>query len=436
MYEMKNGIRDGTAELFDDGILKLRWRMKSGVRDGSYVLFENGVAVMEGRWDDLGKEEERVILNHRSGLKMVILYNGTIIYEGGYNTEMEREGCGFEFENGVLKCYGKWEKDHLIELKQRFLSQSQMIEYADGSTSDLLSHRPVYVGGCQFDQTSGLMKRNGSGRVLNKDTGICEYESEWENGEETESKRVSLHDGWYHEHDSNEPIISFPSISSPFTIEELTIGDDNLCDPTVSTLQLSHLPTLKTIQIGDNCGLSIHTVLLEFLDSLQLLTIGKHAFTTCKSNWPIEHSNRTFTINHCSRLEFIHIGESTFSDYSSFSLTDLPALSSLSLQSHSFIFAPDFSLTSSFCFIVDRRFAETEIGSIGSLLFLFLSLHLFSESLLLSLFIRSPASSVHFPPVGSSTWRRQKGQETNRFPTLRFCKLTPHEMCSFTIPFN
>ena len=262
MYEMKNGVRDGTAELFDDGILKLRWSMKNGERDGSYVLFNNGIVVKEGKWSDLGKEEERVIVNQRSGLKMRILNKGMTVYEGEYNAEMKRDGYGFEFENGVLKCYGKWENDRFMKMKQRFLNSSEMIEYADNSTLDLLSHRPVYVGGYEFDETSGCVKRNGHGRVLNENSGICDYESEWENGKEIESKRIFLHDGWYHMPTSNQPMMAIPSIiPSPLTIEELIIGDDNLCDPTISTLHLSHLPKLKRIEIGDNCGVTINSVL-------------------------------------------------------------------------------------------------------------------------------------------------------------------------------
>ena len=61
VYEMNNGIRNGTAQLFDDGVLKLKWNMKNGVRDGSYVLFDKGIVVREGKWNDLGKEEERMI---------------------------------------------------------------------------------------------------------------------------------------------------------------------------------------------------------------------------------------------------------------------------------------------------------------------------------------------------------------------------------------
>ena len=51
VYEVKDGVRDGTAELFDDGMVKMRWTMKQGVRDGSYVLFDKGVVVREGTWN-------------------------------------------------------------------------------------------------------------------------------------------------------------------------------------------------------------------------------------------------------------------------------------------------------------------------------------------------------------------------------------------------
>ena len=319
-----------------------------------------------------------MITNHQSGLKMTIRNNGVIVYEGGFDAEMKRDGYGFEYANGVLKCYGKWKDDQLVEVKQRFLSPSEMIEYAPGATSYLLSHQPVYVGGYEMDEASGIVNRNGHGRVMDPDTGICDYESEWENGKEIESKRISLHDGWYHVPMSNQPMIATLSIiPSPLTIETLTIGDNSLCDPTVSTLHLSNLPNLKSIEIGDNCGVTISDVLLEFLDSFHSLRIGKKSFTTCESNWPIERSNRTFTIHHCLALESIEIGESSFSDYSSFSLTDLPFLSTLSLQSHSFIFSPILSLTSNSVSFVNRRFTEAEIGFVRTMLLLLLSFHSF-----------------------------------------------------------
>lgn len=167
---------DGTAELFDDGMVKMRWTMKQGVRSGSYVLFEKGVVVREGSWNDVGNNEEIVFENRRSQRTMVIRFNGEKVYEGGFNDKMERSELGYEYENGKLKWFGEWKNNSLVELKQRFVDDEEMIEYAQGSATDLLSRKPIYIGGYQLDEKSGLMKRNGRGRVLNEWTGVCVYE--------------------------------------------------------------------------------------------------------------------------------------------------------------------------------------------------------------------------------------------------------------------
>ena len=202
VFEVKNGVRDGTAELFDDGIVKMRWTMKNGVREGSYVLFDKGVVTGEGKWEDIGKSEDRVVENRRSGLIMVIHFNNAIIYEGGFNESMQRNGFGLEYENGVLKRGGEWKDDELVYLSQRFLNDSEMIEYSSGSTYDLFSHRPVYIGGYCKDELSGQIVRDGRGRVLDEWSGVCEYESEWDGGKELTDRRVTLREGWYcgHEH--------------------------------------------------------------------------------------------------------------------------------------------------------------------------------------------------------------------------------------------
>ena len=202
VFEVKNGVRDGTAELFDDGIVKMRWTMKNGVREGSYVLFDKGVVTGEGKWEDIGKSEDRVVENRRSGLIMVIHFNNAIIYEGGFNEKMQRNGFGLEYENGVLKRGGEWKDDELVYLSQRFLNDSEMIEYSSGSTYDLFSHRPVYIGGYCKDELSGQIVRDGRGRVLDEWSGVCEYESEWDGGKELTDRRVTLREGWYcgHEH--------------------------------------------------------------------------------------------------------------------------------------------------------------------------------------------------------------------------------------------
>ena len=135
IYEVKKGVRDGSAALFSHGMVKMRWRMKKGVRDGKYVVFENGVAVREGAWSDVDVNEERVIENRRHGMVMAIRLDGKLIYMGEFNQSMERNGNGYEYEDGELKRYGKWENDKLIELKQEFTDAHEMIEYGSDTTS-------------------------------------------------------------------------------------------------------------------------------------------------------------------------------------------------------------------------------------------------------------------------------------------------------------
>lgn len=68
VYEVKNGVRDGTAELYNDGMISMRWTMKEGARDGRFLIYDRGVVVREGRWSDIGNDEERVINNSKADL--------------------------------------------------------------------------------------------------------------------------------------------------------------------------------------------------------------------------------------------------------------------------------------------------------------------------------------------------------------------------------
>ena len=355
VYEMKDGVRNGRAELFDDGMVKLRWTMKNGVRDGSYVLFDKGVVVREGTWNFEDNGEERIVDNTHEELKMVIRTNGEVVYEGDYNTKMERSGYGYEFENGLMRRYGKWEKDVLVELKQRFVSEKEMIEYASGSTCDLISHRPIYIGGYIRDEASGTMKRNGFGRSLDGDTGVCEYESEWENGVEKESKRVPLYNGWYHKHGTSEstrraigetePILvgTRALMKYPPEVEELRVDSSDFNEPSMTELKLSGLTGLKRVVIGDTCFINVRSFELSGLDALETVVIGKKNFTTTTAGPRKDGSCR---IVNCARLKSISLSDWSFGDYHAFELSNLPSLQSLQMGECCFYWSPSFALTS------------------------------------------------------------------------------------------
>ena len=357
VYEVKNGVRDGTAELFDDGMVKMRWRMKNGARDGKYVLFDKGVVVREGRWMDIGNSEERVIDNSKVELSMVIRKDGEVVYQGGYGEMMQRKGLGMEYENGVLKQFGEWEDDELVELKQRFVNEYEMIEYGKGSNQNLFSHRPIYIGGYIFDEASGLMKRSGPGRVMNKLTGVCKYESEWDNGVEKKDKRVVLYDGWYCDHDPGqstreaitkatlETVVSPLSLlSGPLRIEEVKTGNRVFNDASMEKLQLSSLPNLKRLEIGNDCFGSTRLFDLQDLSELQTVTIGKRSFTLSRSRPSTKREDGLCRLTNCPKLTSFQVDMSSFLDYNTLSLNDLPSLQQLQLGSDCFYGADSFLL--------------------------------------------------------------------------------------------
>lgn len=397
VYEMKDGIRDGTAELFDDGMVKMRWEMKNGVRDGKYVLYDKGMVIREGRWNDVGKEEERVVENRRSGLMMVVRVNGIVDYEGGFNSLMQRDGMGFAYENGVLRRYGRWKEDEMVEVKQRFVSSTEMIEYANGSTSDLLTHRPVYVGGYQLDEQTGEMKRHGYGRVLNERSGICEYESEWILGEEVVSKRVlPCSDRYQHPSEEfiseREPKISSSSqkddplsdqafvesvhqlvdyydskydtvlssiseesfslcslLSLPNCLKEITLADHSYNDVHVRVLRIENMCKLTSLRVGAHSFRNVRYFQINEMEALESLIVGGYSFTLTTEGVTREQQSGVCSISSCPHLQSIEIGSYCFSDYHSFKVENLPALETLYLRNDTFVCTQCFSLQG-YCF--------------------------------------------------------------------------------------
>ena len=360
VYEMKDGNRDGTAELFDDGMVKMRWEMKNGVRDGKYVLYDKGMVIREGRWNDVGKEEEKVVENRRSGLMMVVRVNGIVDYEGGFNSMMQRDGMGFAYENGVLRQYGRWKEEELMEVKQRFVSSTEMIEYANGSTSDLLTHRPVYVGGYQLDEQTGEMKRHGYGRVLNERSGICEYESEWALGKERKGNRVSMNDGWYHDHPHSDSTREVTNGTTPLVIGNIVLATNPLelelfCTSSncynninVTRLQLIGLPRLKTVAIGSNSFGSVRIFEIVGSNELESIAVGNCSLTYARSDADVYYSTQadgSFRVVDCPKLKTISIGDHAFSDYHSFELSNLPSLQKINIGWQCFYRAPSLVLS-------------------------------------------------------------------------------------------
>ena len=209
IYETKDGVYDGMAELYKDGMLKIRWEMKNGKRDGLYVQYKKGLVIKKGRWKDVGADvvEERWVENRPGSIRMIITSFGKTVFIGGFDDNLEKNGYGIEFNpDGSPSMSGLYRHDKLVWLHQRMDSSSEMTEFAIFPThnddeyvekDDCVFMHPEYTGSYLYNEDTNTIQRDGAGYLIDKQTGCCIAKSEWEKGVEVESKRVPLYDGWY-----------------------------------------------------------------------------------------------------------------------------------------------------------------------------------------------------------------------------------------------
>lgn len=336
VYEVQNDKCNGAAELFDNGVVKLRWRMKDGIRDGKWILFHEGMVSKEGRWSDDNQPERRLIINEVGGPTMVISRNDTIIYKGGFNESYEREGYGVEYEKGVLKRRGTFRRDAMVHLCQVFVDENTMIEF-DGNEEednmDVLSRRPVYVGGFTYNDSLRVYQRSGRGRLLSKRDGLC---GELENG-------CKLTGGWYVARDSGEslrvavvPVMTaegfeafLPSLSSA---EELVVPADRWQTQPPVSYELLSLPRLRSLTIQPQSSLLSVRFVVRSLPLLERIVVENARAGGAAGMASAE----LFSVAFCDKLATISIGNETFRRYKKCEMKELPALRSLCFGSDSF----------------------------------------------------------------------------------------------------
>ena len=372
---MKEGKVEGRCQLFNRGILSLAWMMKNGKRVGGITEYENGKAISKEGWDSLlenGGGDRRMIENSKEGLIMTIRRkgkenegddDGCVIYRGGFDEEMNRDGYGIEYdtENGKEKIEGYWSKDKLIRMIREFdADNNQMIEYAecndenDESNMEILNRIPIYIGGYCIE--NGKYVRNGVGYLIDEKSGTANRESEWKNGIEKKECGIDLYEGWYVEGMSEsirsvlknknpsemktEPTVIVPAkrieIHSSGELNELDLKvtelviSPNSCND-MNELSLTKFKWLESIEIGNDCFGSVKTFKMDGLTRLKTIKIGKNSFTQ-KKNSNGNDKLKSFHILNCESLILIQIGEYSFSDFAGqFNLNNLPQLQSIQI---------------------------------------------------------------------------------------------------------
>ena len=125
-------------------------------------------------------------------------------------------------------------------------------------------------------------------------------------------------------------------------LNTLTIGNESFKQ--VTSFSINTLPSLETVEIGDNCfGAIANNIYINSLPELTSLKIGRYSFYDKTSD---NRVNCTFQVFNCSQLLLIEIGEYSFGKYEGeLKLLSLPALQNLTIgsienESNNFMYSP------------------------------------------------------------------------------------------------
>ena len=95
-----------------------------------------------------------------------------------------------------------------------------------------------------------------------------------------------------------------------------------------SSLKLTNLPHLESISIGDNCFQNAESFQVDGLENLKQITIGHDSFINTLS---LQLTNQSFKVTNCNKLQTISIGSSSFAAFNTFIVEHLDSLAKLEI---------------------------------------------------------------------------------------------------------
>ena len=205
---------------------------------------------------------------------------------------------------------------------------------------DVLNNQP-YGWGVLYDSENRMVYegfRIGEvnvcyGRSYYSDIGVIEYEGDWFEGKrwgrgiQYDRKGNTVFDGeWMDdEQPSKRVVLSEESQLLHNHIEELVVQDNSCTGREWGELDLSFMPKLRLLEIGDTCFEKVNEVKLIGLNQLERVVIGMNSFTKHKNSWG-NNPTRHFYLKNCERVRELKIGPHSFSDYSVCEIENVPSL--------------------------------------------------------------------------------------------------------------
>ena len=108
-------------------------------------------------------------------------------------------------------------------------------------------------------------------------------------------------------------------------ITSFEIGKDACQFESVTALDLSKYPKVKTVRISHESFSYVNEVKMIGLKQLESVVIGENSFTKKKNSYG-NNRNRHFYLKNCPKLKSLKIGGYSFSDYSVIEIENVDAL--------------------------------------------------------------------------------------------------------------
>ena len=101
---------------------------------------------------------------------------------------------------------------------------------------------------------------------------------------------------------------------------------DGCCNGNIwKAFDVSLLPCLRELQVGNNCFRCVEEVRMVGMSTLEKVVIGDICFSS-RGDWADNSANNRFFLKDCERLRELKIGSNSFNDYSVCEIEDLPSL--------------------------------------------------------------------------------------------------------------
>ena len=97
---------------------------------------------------------------------------------------------------------------------------------------------------------------------------------------------------------------------------------------------MKYFPGLKRVEIGDDCFKNVREFVLDRLDNLESVKIGKECFNISDKR----RDDGLLRITNCPNLRQLEIGNESFRDYMKFELSNVNSLQSITFEGNCFWF--------------------------------------------------------------------------------------------------